>query len=59
MIEKIVVLLKKHKGGLLAEKLRSNLGLSRNAIQRPIAQALTDGKITKTGEKRSTTYFAS
>lgn len=58
MVERIVVLLRKHKAGLLAEKLRANLGLSRNAIQRPIAQALADKKISKVGEKRSTTYFA-
>jgi hypothetical protein len=56
--EKILGALRKVKDGLRAEELRAKVGLARAEIQRPIAQLLAEGRLRKTGEKRSTVYFA-
>lgn len=53
-----VVALLHSQPGLRAEQIRAKLGLAQNELPRPIAQALTDGKISKTGVKRATKYFA-
>jgi hypothetical protein len=58
VIERIVAKLKEHKGGLRSEQLQKVLHLTKREIVRPIAEALAGKKITKKGEKRSTTYFA-
>jgi hypothetical protein len=57
-VDRIVAVLKKHRGGLRAEQLRAELGVARKELPRPIARALADRRITKKGEKRATTYFA-
>lgn len=43
--------------GLRAEVLRSTLGVSREELARPLADALSKGAIRKQGAKRGTTYF--
>jgi hypothetical protein len=53
----IVALLAKHAGGLRAEEIRSQLGLSKQEVPRPISDALAEKLITKKGQKRATTYF--
>ena len=50
--------LKEHKGGLRSEQLQKVLHLSKREIVRPISDALATKKISKKGEKRSTTYFS-
>lgn len=58
MIESIVDLLGKSPSGLRAEQIRSALGVEAKELPRPLAEAITSGRITKTGQKRATTYFA-
>jgi hypothetical protein len=58
VVESIVQLVKKSKGGLRAEQIRAQLNLDKREIGRPIAEALAKKKLTKKGEKRATTYFA-
>ena len=53
----IVGLLAKHPKGLRAEEIRGKLGLAKNEVPRPIADALAERSIRKTGEKRATKYF--
>jgi hypothetical protein len=59
MVESIVDLLQKNGSGLRAEQIRSALGCDAKELPRPLADALSSGRVTKTGQKRATTYFAS
>jgi hypothetical protein len=54
----IVSTLGEHKAGLRSEQLQKVLKLDKKEITGPLAQALSAKKITKKGQKRSTTYFA-
>jgi hypothetical protein len=54
---RILDVLKGVDAGLRAEVLRSTLGVSREALARPLADALSKGSIRKQGAKRGTTYF--
>src|SRR4051812_28866276 len=54
VVESIVSLVKKSKGGLRAEQIRAQLNLDKREIGRPIAEALAKKKLTKKGEKRAT-----
>ena len=54
----VVGALKSQKAGMRSEQLQKVLKLSKKEIVRPLAEALTAKKITKKGQKRSTTYFA-
>lgn len=58
MIDGIVDLLAKSPEGLRAEQLRAELGVESKELPRPLAQAVAAGRITKSGQKRATTYFA-
>jgi hypothetical protein len=58
VIDKIVELLSSKPKGLRAEQIRAALDLSSKELPRPIALALSSKKISKTGRKRATTYFA-
>jgi hypothetical protein len=55
----IVAKLGENKGGLRSEQLQKALKLDKREITRPLELALGAKKITKKGQKRSTTYFAS
>lgn len=55
----ILALLEKHPEGLRAEQIREALNLDKKAISKPLAAGIESGALTKTGEKRATTYFAS
>jgi hypothetical protein len=57
-IERIVALLQKKPKGLRSEDLRRQLKLDKPVLQRATTKALAAHLITKTGEKRATTYFA-
>ena len=58
MVESIVDVLSKSGGGLRSEQIRSALGVEAKELPRPLAEALSSGRVTKTGQKRATTYFA-
>lgn len=55
----IVALLAGAKAGLRAEDIRTQLGLHKKELPRPLADALAANEITKKGQKRATMYFAS
>ena len=58
MVESIVDILAKSAGGLRSEQIRSALNVEAKELPRPLAEALSSGRVTKTGQKRATTYFA-
>ena len=58
MIDRIQDLLSKSSGGMRAEQIREALGVEAKELPRPLADALAAGRITKSGQKRATTYFA-
>jgi hypothetical protein len=49
--------LKDAKDGMRSEELQKVLSIEKNAIVRPIIEALEAKKIRKTGQKRAITYF--
>lgn len=58
VVDRIVSLLERHPDGLRAEDIRTELGLVRKELPRPLAEALASKRIGKQGQKRATTYFA-
>jgi hypothetical protein len=58
MVDGIVNLLAKSPSGLRAEQIREALGVQAKELPRPLADALSAGRISKRGQKRATTYFA-
>lgn len=58
MVESIVDVLAKNASGLRSEQIREALGVEAKELPRPLAEALSSGRVTKTGQKRATTYFA-
>jgi hypothetical protein len=58
MVESIVDVLAKSASGLRSEQIREALGVEAKELPRPLAEALSSGRVTKTGQKRATTYFA-
>lgn len=58
MIDRIFDLLQKSSGGMRAEQIREALNVEAKELPRPLADALASGRVTKTGQKRATTYFA-
>jgi hypothetical protein len=58
MIDAIVEVLTKNGSGLRAEQIREALSVEAKELPRPLADAISAGRITKTGQKRATTYFA-
>jgi hypothetical protein len=56
--ERIVAFVTKHAKGVRSEQIRKELGIAKNAWMKPLEMALSSKKLRKTGEKRSTTYFA-
>ena len=58
MVDSIVSLLQKNPEGLRAEQIREALSCQAKELPRPLADALSEGRISKTGQKRATTYFA-
>lgn len=58
MVESIVELLQRSSEGLRAEQIREALAVEAKELPRPLAEAISSGRITKSGQKRATTYFA-
>lgn len=59
MVDSIVGALQKASGGMRAEQIRDTLNVEAKELPRPLAEAIASGQITKSGQKRATTYFAS
>lgn len=57
VIDSIVSLVGKHRDGLRAEQIRKLLSCEAKELPRPLAEAVAGGRLTKTGQKRATTYF--
>jgi len=55
----VVSLVKKHKEGLRAEQIRSELGLQAKEMPRILKEGLERKALKSKGQKRATTYFAS
>jgi hypothetical protein len=58
VVASIVFLLKQSPRGLRAEQIREGLGLQAKELPRPLKEALESGKLSRSGQKRATTYFA-
>ena len=58
VVASIVGLLKASPAGLRAEEIRAKLGLQAKELPRPLKEGLDAGTLSKTGQKRATTYFA-
>ncbi len=56
MMQKIVDLVGKHPDGLRAEQIRAALDVDAKELPRPLAEAVTSGALTRSGQKRATTY---
>jgi hypothetical protein len=54
----IVGLLQKHREGLRAEQIRSNLGLQSKEMPRILKEGISTRVLRSKGQKRATTYFA-
>ncbi|HEY4015776.1 MAG TPA: hypothetical protein VGM06_20690 [Polyangiaceae bacterium] len=50
--------MKKHKEGLRAEQIRSELGLQAKEMPRILKEGLGKKSLKAKGQKRATTYFA-
>jgi hypothetical protein len=57
VVERIVALLRQSSKGLRAEQIRQKLGLQAKELPRPLKEALDSGRLSKSGQKRATTYF--
>jgi hypothetical protein len=57
VLDQIVALVSKHKDGLRAEQIRSELGLQAKELPRVLKEGLTTKKLRCKGQKRATTYF--
>jgi hypothetical protein len=57
VLDQIVALVAKHKDGLRAEQIRSELGLQAKELPRVLKEGLTTKKLRCKGQKRATTYF--
>jgi hypothetical protein len=55
---RIVSLVKKHRDGLRAEQIRSELGLEAKEMPRILKEGLDQRALKSKGQKRATTYFA-
>ncbi len=58
VLDQIVALVSKHKDGLRAEQIRSELGLQAKELPRVLKEGLTTKKLRCKGQKRATTYFS-
>lgn len=56
LLQSMVETLKAHPGGLRAEQIREQLKLDKREMAAPIKMGLEAAILTKTGEKRATTY---
>jgi hypothetical protein len=57
-LESVVSLLQSYPDGLRSEQIRGALGIDKRELPRVMMEGLTGGHLSKTGQKRSTQYFA-
>jgi hypothetical protein len=57
-LDKVVTLVKRHKEGLRAEQIRSELRMQANEMPRVLKEGLSKKALKSKGQKRATTYFA-
>ncbi len=57
-VNRVIALVKKHKEGLRAEQIRSQLGLQAEAMPRILKEGMGKRSLKSKGQKRATTYFA-
>jgi hypothetical protein len=57
-LNKIVLLVKTHKGGMRAEEIRAMLGMDPKEMPRILKEGISTRKLTSKGQKRATTYSA-
>jgi hypothetical protein len=57
-LDKVLTLVKKHKEGLRAEQIRSELRMQANEMPRVLKEGLVKKALKSKGQKRATTYFA-
>jgi hypothetical protein len=57
-LDKIVGLVQKHKDGLRAEQIRTELGMQAKELPRVLKEGLSSKRLRSKGQKRATTYFA-
>ena len=58
VITSVIGALKNTKGGMTSEELQKALSIDKKVLVRPIAEALAEKTLRKTGQKRATRYFA-
>ena len=58
-LDRVVHLVKKHKDGLRAEQIRTDLGMQAKEMPRILKEGLSQKRLKAKGQKRATTYFAS
>lgn len=58
VIERIVGVVKQSPKGLRAEQIRTKLGMMAKEMPRPLKEAVASGRLSKSGQKRATTYTA-
>jgi hypothetical protein len=58
VIDRIVALVKQSPKGMRAEQIRQKLDMLAKEMPRPLKEAVEAGRLTKSGQKRATTYFA-
>ena len=56
-LTQVVALVKKHKDGMRAEQIRSELGLQAKEMPRILKEGLGKKSLKAKGQKRATTYF--
>lgn len=57
-LDKVVALVQRHKDGLRAEQIRTELGMQAKELPRVLKEGLNSRQLRSRGQKRATTYFA-
>jgi predicted HTH transcriptional regulator len=58
VIDRIVSLVKQSPKGMRAEEIRQKLDMQAKEMPRPLKEAVEAGRLSKSGQKRATTYVA-
>ncbi len=58
VIDRIVTLVKQSPKGMRAEQIRQKLDMQAKEMPRPLKEAVEAGRLSKSGQKRATTYVA-
>jgi hypothetical protein len=58
VIDRIVALVRQSPKGMRAEQIRQKLDMEAKEMPRPLKEAVEAGRLSKSGQKRATTYVA-